>query len=257
MKLIDSHCHLNFPPLVQNINEVISEAQQVGVHGFIIPGVTDSQWQDILHITAEHPGCRSAAGLHPLFTKDHRDQDLLHLEQLCQKKLLIAIGEIGLDFYSGRGTQQEQLQLLLKQLHLASKYELPVILHVRKAHDEILATLRRLQFSQGGTVHAFNGSLQQAHQYIKLGFALGVGGAITFTRATKIRSMVKELPLDSIVLETDSPDMLIADKISGPNLPQYLPEVLQVLAGIKGISENELAETIWRTTLKAFRLHSL
>lgn len=254
MKLIDSHCHLNADPLAPQIDKVIADARAVGVHEFIVPGVMASQWKDVLLLGSLYSGVYCAAGLHPLFLQHHQRGDLNRLEQYCQQNLLVAVGEIGLDFYHGRQYEEMQQQLFEKQLAIAGKAQLPIILHVRKAHDQVLATLRRKKFAGGGTVHAFNGSLQQAQQYIGLGFAIGIGGAITYDRAKKLRALAAVLPEQSIVLETDSPDMVVAGKGKGPNLPKYLIEILHLLAKLRQTTSEQLGSATRNNTQRVFNL---
>lgn len=143
MKIIDSHCHLNISPLVEQIDTIISDANAVGLQEFIVPGIIASQWEELLLLSKDHMGIYCAVGLHPLFLEHHLTSDLDRLEQLCKENLLVAIGEIGLDFYNGKQQEQKQQQLFEEQLAIASKARLPIILHVRKAHDQVLATLRR------------------------------------------------------------------------------------------------------------------
>jgi len=255
MKIIDSHCHLNISPLVEQIDKIIIDANAVGVQEFIVPGIMASQWEELLLLGSLHKDVYCAAGLHPLFLTHHQKSDLIALEQLCQQNLLVAIGEIGLDFYNGKQQEQKQQQLFEEQLAIACKAKLPLILHVRKAHDQVLAALRRKKFRCGGTVHAFNGSRQQAEHYIYLGFAIGVGGAITYGRATKLRTMATWLPEESIVLETDSPDMLIADKGKGPNLPEYLIEILHVLSRLRQTTPERLGNATFHNTHRVFNIN--
>lgn len=252
MKIIDSHCHLNVSPLVEQIDQVIVGANVVGIREFIVPGIMASQWDAILRLGKKFMEIHCACGLHPLFLEHHQKNDLLILKQLCQQNLLVALGEIGLDFYNGKKQESEQQRLFEDQLDIAGKWRLPVILHVRKAHDQVLATLRRKKFTCGGTVHAFNGSFQQAKHYINLGFAIGIGGAITYERATKIRTMVSQLPEESIILETDSPDMLIAGKEKGPNLPEYLIEILYVLSKLRNTTPEQLGKATLQNTHRIF-----
>lgn len=255
MKLIDSHCHLNIAPLAANIDAVISGAHSVGVKEFIIPGIVASQWDELLLLGSQHEGVYCAAGLHPTFLEHHNKGDLGTLEQLCQQNRLVAIGEIGLDFYTDKQQERQQQQLFDQQLAIASKTKLPIILHVRKAHDQVLSTLRRQKFKQGGTVHAFNGSRQQAEQYIGLGFVIGIGGAITYARATKLRAMVIQLPEESIVLETDSPDMIIAGEENAPNLPEYLTEILHVLSKLRQTTPEQLGNATLLNTHRVFNIN--
>jgi len=254
MKCIDSHCHLNISPLVEKIDQVIADASAVGVQEFIVPGIMASQWDGLLRHGRKHIGIYCACGLHPLFLEYHQNNDLLALKQLCQQNLLLAIGEIGLDFYNGRQQEKIQQQLFEDQLDIANTARLPVILHVRKAHDQVLATLRRKKFTYGGSVHAFNGSLQQAEHYIGLGFAIGIGGVITYERATKIRTVATQLPEESIILETDSPDMLVAGKEKGPNLPEYLIEILHVLSKMRKTTPEQLGKATLQNTHRVFNI---
>ena len=254
MKIIDSHCHLNISPLAEQIDKIITEANALGVQEFIVPGIIASQWEELLVLGRKHLGIYCAAGLHPLFLEHHQKSDLITLEQLCQQNLLVAIGEIGLDFYNGKQNEQKQQQLFEQQLGIARKAGLPIILHVRKAHDQVLAILRRKKFTCGGAVHAFNGSRQQAEHYIGLGFAIGIGGAITYERATKLRATATRLPEESIVLETDSPDMLIAGKVKGPNLPEYLIEILHVLSQLRQTTPEQLGRATLVNTHRVFNI---
>ncbi|TKB11602.1 TatD family hydrolase [Desulforhopalus sp. IMCC35007] len=255
MQLIDSHCHLDFWQEKAQIDKVIDEAGEVGVEGFIIPGVVASGWNEQIEICRQNHKVHCAAGMHPLYLSQHRPGDLKRLEELCNKDLLVAIGEIGLDFYHSTEHQKKQQELFEEQLAVASKNNLPVILHVRKAHDQILATLRRTHFKPGGTVHAFTGSLQQAEQYIGLGFVLGIGGAITHERAKKLRSTVTKLPETSLILETDAPDMVLAGRKGEVNQPKYLPEILAELASLRMQDPEQLGKTTRQTTIDIFHLN--
>ena len=165
----------------------------------------------------------------------------------------MAIGEIGLDFYVEGLDHERQQQLFESQLAVASAAGLPVILHVRKAHDQVLATLRRIPV-RGGICHAFNGSLQQASHYSELGFRLGFGGMLTFERSTRLRALAKALPLDSIVLETDAPDMTVFQHHGERNSPEYLPYCLAALAEVRDEAPEELARVITANTREVLLL---
>lgn len=254
MRIIDSHCHLDISPLIVQVDNIIAAANAVGVQEFVVPGIIASQWDELLLLGTLHKGVHCAAGLHPLFLDHHHKGDLVTLEQLCQQNLLVAIGEIGLDFYNGKQQEKKQQQLFEQQVEIAEATRLPIILHVRKAHDQVLATLRRKQFTHGGAVHAFNGSIQQAEHYIRLGFAIGIGGAITYKRATKLRTMATLLPEESIIIETDSPDMPIAGKKNGPNLPEYLIEILHVLSQLRQTSPEQLGNATLVNTHRVFNI---
>ncbi len=199
-------------------------------------------------------GVFGAPGLHPLYLSHHQPHHLEELEELIKSGRAVAIGEIGLDYYVESVDRAAQQQLFEHQLQIAAAAQLPVLLHVRKAHDQVLATLRRKKFAHGGIVHAFNGSYQQACCYIKLGFAIGVCGTITYDRARRIRKVASELPKESLVLETDAPDIPPASHRGESNYPEYLPEILDALAAIRG----ELREvTAHSTSTNAKRILGL
>jgi len=249
-EIIDSHCHLDFPEFDPDRNEVIRRARAAGVIGFVLPGTTREGWKRVLEIAAGEADLYPALGLHPWFMDRHAPQDLETLATLCRQERPVAIGEIGLDFQLPSFDANAQTALFEAQLRLAADLELPVILHVRKAHDAVLKLLRRTRVP-GGICHAFNGSLQQAGDYLKLGFLFGFGGMLTYENAHRLHRLARELPLDRIVLETDAPNMSGARHRGQRNSPEYLPEVLEVLAQIRGQDESSIAR---KTTENLHRL---
>ena len=255
MKLVDTHCHLDFPAFDEDRAEVLNACRQQGIEKIIIPTVARSNWLSVLELCRQDAGLFPALGLHPAFTKQHQDSDLLELEKLLftQREQLVAVGEIGLDFYIQEPDKEKQSALFEAQLQLARQADLPVILHVRKAHDQVLGFLQGACV-KGGTAHAFNGSLQQAKKYIDLGFKLGFGGTLTYENANKIQALAKQLPLESIVLETDAPDMVVASHKGHRNSPEYLPEILQALSRLRSETVQQLAA---QTTANAHAVFSL
>ncbi len=180
--------------------------------------------------------------MHPVYVDQHAENDLIELENRLQTENPVAVGEIGLDFFLDLDRDRQQ-SLFGAQLKLAQTTSLPVILHVRKAHDAVLSTLSRIPVI-GGICHAFNGSMEQAHRYIDMGFKLGFGGMLTYERSHKLHRLAKQLPLEAIVLETDAPDMTGASHHGQRNSPEYLPECLVALAEIR----NEKTATIAKQT---------
>ena len=249
MQLVDTHCHLDFPAFDEDRVGVISACKQQGIEQIIIPAVTRSNWANVLELCAQEKGLYPALGLHPVFTEEHQDGDLEELEALLarHREQVVAVGEIGLDFFIDTPDREKQSALFEAQLQLARQADLPVIVHVRKAHDQVLGFLQRAGV-RGGTAHAFNGSLQQAKKYIDLGFKLGFGGTLTYAKASKIQALARQLPLESIVLETDAPDMVVASHRGQRNSPLYLVEILQALAAVRSESAQQLAE---QTTMNA------
>lgn len=240
MQLIDSHCHLNFTEFDHDRAQVIEQCSKLGITDMVIPGTTADSWPKLIDLCQQFPQLHPALGLHPMFMDKHNDNDLNELETCLNSYRPVAIGEIGLDFYLPDQDRQRQIALFHAQVKIARKHALPVILHVRKAHDEVLKILRSAQL-KGGVVHAFNGSEQQAMQYRDLGFLFGVGGALTYKRAQKLQRLFSQLPDDSIVLETDSPDMPLADQQGQRNTPENIPVILQKLAELRQQPVEQLA----------------
>ncbi|MBK1695448.1 DNAase [Chromatium weissei] len=242
MHLIDTHCHLHVAAFDADRLAVMQRSATAGVTDIVVPAIHAAGWAKLLALCAniQRPTLHSALGLHPLFLSQHQTVDLAALAQAVRQQPPIAIGEIGLDFFNPNCDFSRQQELFVAQLAIAQDADLPVLLHVRRAHDAVLLTLR--QFPQiTGIVHAFNGSSQQAAQYLARGFKLGFGGMLTFARATKLRRLAAELPLDAIVLETDAPDMTGAAHRGERNSPEYLPEVLATLAALRHTDAATLA----------------
>lgn len=240
MELIDSHCHIDVADFDADRREVLQKCRELGVTRMVVPAVLAATWDSLLQLCTQEPGLYPALGLHPVFLDQHQDQDLSHLERYVAQQHPVAIGEIGLDFYIAELDRQRQQHLFDAQLEIARTADLPVILHVRKAHDQVLHSLRRIRV-RGGICHAFNGSLQQAHQYLELGFKLGFGGMLTFERSHKLHQLARELPLEALVLETDAPDMTVASHRGERNSPEYLPECLTALATLRDENPAQVA----------------
>jgi len=241
MKLIDTHSHIDLNVFADDFNEVLTNARKAGVVAQVLPGVYRSGWKRILSLCALEKDLYPAIGLHPMYLKHHAPGDLRELQKHALSGRLVAIGEIGLDYFVKDVDKSAQQELFENQLEIAAEGGLPVLLHVRKAHDQVQKTLRRLHFSNGGIVHAFNGSLQQAEHYLKLGFLVSICGTISYDRATKIRAVAAHLPLQSLVLETDSPDIPPVAFHGQRNSPEYLPEILLALANLRKESVEEIA----------------
>lgn len=258
MNLIDSHCHLDFPELAVGLEQELNACADTGVNQIVIPGVTSADWQRVLTCTdLHHPVTRHAAlGLHPCFLNQHSlVADIDRLESLIRTRSdIIAVGECGLDLFLEDPQLELQQELFNAQLELAKQFDLPVILHVRRSVDLVLKSLRRHKVKAGGVAHAFSGSLHQAREFAKLGFLIGVGGAITYERAQRLRKVVVKLPLEQILLETDAPDMPLHGFQGELNRPSRVKLVAECLAQLRGISNEEVAE---QTTANAKQLFAL
>jgi TatD DNase family protein len=253
MEIIDTHCHLDFEVFDADREQVLQDAHDVGLIGIVVPGTHEQGWQNLLSVCAAHDALYPAIGLHPMFLEQHKESDLGLLEQTIEQTRPIAIGEIGLDARDSELDMDKQLFYFKQQLCVAQKKELPVILHILKSHDQALKILRNNPVC-GGTVHAFNGSLQQAEQYIELGFKLGFGGMLTYERSSKLRKLATELPLGSIVLETDAPDMTVFQHQYQRNSPVYLPYCLQALAEVRNEAADVIAAQTTENAISVFKL---
>lgn len=243
MDLFDSHCHLDVEAFGPDRAQVLARTRDAGVRHLLVPAIRRDGWGPLWQLCAVDAHLYPAIGLHPMMLDDHADTDIGALDEFVGARRPVAIGEIGLD-YAVKSLDRERQQALLEaQLEIASRYRLPVVLHVRKAHEPMLKTLKEYDLV-GGTCHAFNGSEQQAARYQEMGFCFGFGGMLTYPNARHLRELARNLPLDRIVLETDAPDMSGAAHRYQRNSPEYLPEVAGVLAGLR----NESVETIARVT---------
>lgn len=253
MRLIDTHCHIDAPEFDPDRNEVVEMARKVGVERIVVPAVSEQRWPGLLEICRQHDGLHPALGLHPVFLDQHRRSGLDALEQALAKPGITAVGEIGLDYYLKDLDRTFQHELLDVQLSLAVRAGLPVILHCRKAYDDLIRLLKRHK-PAGGTSHAFNGSIQQAHKLIDLGFRLGFGGMLTYERSTKLRNLALRLPLEAVVLETDAPDLTVSQHRGERNSPEYLPLVLTALADVKKKPVDEIAPQLYQNSRDVFSL---
>ena len=251
---IDTHCHLDAPEFDADRSAVVARARAAGVTQLVIPAVAAAHFQGARALAHEH-GLAYALGLHPLWLAGAGDADLDRLAQAlkahrCDPRL-VAVGEIGLDHFVPGLDLAQQERFYTAQLRLARDAALPVILHVRRSADALLKALRRIEVP-GGIAHAFNGSRQQAEQFIAMGFRLGFGGAMTFDRALQIRALATTLPAEALVLETDAPDIpphwlyrtaeaRAASPGQGRNEPAELPRIAAVLAQLRGLSMTDLA----------------
>ncbi len=209
-------------------------------------------WPRVTELCSGHKRFYCALGLHPCFLSDHHSNDLGTLRNLAESGSCAAVGEIGLDYWDGHENADMQQYFFEAQLAVAKDFRLPVLLHVRKAHDQVLKALRSYQLDRAGIVHAFSGSHQQAEQYIQLGFKLGIGGSITYSRAQRLRKLVSTLPLSSMVLETDAPDMPLCGRQGQLNRPDYLPFIFAALASLRKEQEGELKQQLWSNSVGVF-----
>ncbi|MDO5058063.1 MAG: TatD family hydrolase [Lautropia sp.] len=242
--LIDTHCHLDAPEFEDDRDAVIEAAVAQKVQAIVIPAVARHNWAAVQALAESRPGLYFALGIHPLYVDEAADEDLKALRQQVESirshPAFVGIGEIGLDFFVPGLDLTRQQHVFEQQLKLARDLELPVILHTRRAVDAVSKQLRRWR-PPGGIAHAFNGSPQQAGQLIDLGMALGFGGAMTFSRARNIRRLASSLPAESLVLETDAPDIAPAWVHPGRNQPSETARIAIELAELRDLPPETLS----------------
>ena len=248
MLWIDTHCHLDAHEFGSESLQVAARAQQHGVGMIVVPSVERANFAIVRDLAATSPNASYALGIHPIYVPQATEDDLIALRDAVALAMndprFVAIGEIGLDFFLPMlcepAMRVKQEHFLREQLKIARDFDLPVLAHVRRSQDIVLKHARQIR-PNGGIAHAFNGSFQQAQGYIALGFKLGFGGAMTFTRALQIRRMATDLPLDAIVLETDAPDISPSWIHPGRNSPEELPRIGAVLAELRGLDIAQVA----------------
>ena len=230
--MIDSHIHLDFAAFDADRAALLQQARAAGMTGFVVPATTRTSWQKIAALSENTTDIYPAYGIHPYFSPAHSLDDIDVLGQHLQTHCAVALGEIGLDYFLEGLDRDHQMTLFDAQLALAGKFQLPVILHARKAVDAVIGRLKHYGLSRG-IVHSFNGSYVQATRLIDMGFKLGFGGALTYPRATRLKALVKQLPLDALCIETDAPDQPVLSLQGQRNLPVALLEVAHCIADIK------------------------
>ena len=236
MAWVDSHCHLDFPEF-NDLDNMLQQLKAKGCERILLPGTEAEFFARQQAVQArDKTFIWCAYGLHPYFLSEHAEAHLQILDTTLNQQPCKAVGEIGLDFMLPADTHDKQTALFAQQVSMAKAHKLPLVLHCRKAHDQLASYLKRQQFSHGGFVHGFSGSMQQAKRYLDLGFVLGLGGALTYDRAKALKNLVKNLPSTAYVLETDSPDMRPAFARDQPNTPLNVPKIAEHIAQIRGQS---------------------
>jgi TatD DNase family protein len=244
--MVDSHCHFDFTEFDTDRDSLWQQCQQSGIGGLIVPGVSPDQWSKAQQLSENLKGIYFAVGLHPWWL-EKTNIDKIFFERLStylDDPRCVALGECGLDSVIDTSMPQ-QLEVFEQQIALACDVRKPLIIHARKTHSETLSLLKRYLPQQGGVIHGFSGSLEIAQAYWNLGFYLGVGGTISYERANKTREAIKQMPLESLLLETDAPDMPLQGRQGERNSPAYLQDIAQTLADLKKLP---VADIVRQTT---------
>ena len=253
MELFDSHSHLDVAEFDADRGNVLARARGAGVTQQVVPAIGVAGFAKLRDLCNSEAGLHPAYGLHPMFLADHRPEHLGELATWIRRERPVAVGECGLDFYVDGLDAGEQRTYFRGQLELAREFDLPVVLHARRAVDEVIATLRSVG-SLRGVVHSFSGSVEQAQQLWRMGFCIGLGGPVTYPRARRLRELVATMPLEFLLLETDSPDQPLHGHQGARNEPSRLVEVCECVGQLRGVDAAVIARA---TTDNAKRLFLL
>lgn len=251
--IFDSHSHLDVPEFDVDRDQVIARAEAAGVREQLVPAIDHAGWPKLKSVCAVRPGLYPAYGLHPMFLDRHRPEHLDALTEWIEREKPAAVGECGLDFFVEGLDAQAQRNYFRRQLEIARDFSLPVVVHARRAVEEVTSTIRSVGGLRG-VVHSYPGSDEQARQLFDLGFMLGIGGPITYERAKRLRRIVSGMPLEFLLLETDSPDQPDASHRGQRNEPAQIVGVLQMVAELRDMEPDAVADA---TTRNAHRLFGL
>lgn len=251
--LIDSHCHLDAPEFAADRAAVLVRARAAGVVAQIIPAVTAESFEALAQLTASETDLHAAYGLHPMYLSEHRPEHLGQVRERLAGGTAVAVGECGLDYFVEGLDPKQQRMYFRAQVELAREFDLPLVLHARRSVDEVIATVRRIG-KVGGVVHSYSGSEEQARQLWKLGFSLGIGGPVTFERAQRLRRIVASMPIEFLLLETDAPDQPDQWHRGQRNEPANLAVIAETIAGLRGVSVEEIARATSDNARRVFRL---
>ena len=253
--LVDTHSHLDAPEFDPDREAVIKRARAAGVTRQVLPAVEAASWPKLRAICRTNPGLFPAYGLHPMYLPAHRPAHLVELRDWIERERPVAVGECGLDFFVEGLDPREQATYFEQQLRLARDFDLPVIVHARRAVDQVIASIRRFGPLRG-VVHSFPGSREQADRLYALGFLVSLGGPVTYERANRLRTLVAGLPIEMLMLETDSPDQPDAGIRGQRNEPARMTAILDVVARLRGEIPEEVAAATSRNAERLFRLPS-
>jgi TatD DNase family protein len=252
-ELIDSHSHFDVAEFDADRAAALERARAAGVTRQIIPAIEAAGFERVRALCAREIGLYPAYGLHPIYLAAHRPEHLHDLAHWLEREHPVAVGECGLDFFVPDLDAEQQRLYFQRQLELAREFDLPLILHARRAVDEVTAAIRRVG-NLRGVVHSFSGSAEQAQQLWKLGFCIGLGGPLTYPRARRLRKIVVRMPIEFLLLETDSPDQPLHGHQGARNEPALLSEVCACVAALRGAEVEEIAQATVRNCTRLFGL---
>lgn len=246
--LIDSHAHI-YSEYYDDIKSILVDTKEQGIYYIISSGVDMESNKELLNLSSKYNELYITLGIHPENSNQYIESDITFIENNLQNDKVIAIGEIGLDYHYEGYDQNQQIELFEKQLSMAEKYNIPVVIHSREATLDTISILKK--YNVKGVIHSFSGSLETAKEYIKMGFVLAINGVVTF-KSAKIKDVIKDLGIEYFVLETDSP-YLTPEPLRGlQNKPGNVKYIAKFLADYLGLTENEVAKVTSNNVCKIF-----
>jgi TatD DNase family protein len=252
---VDTHCHLDMAAYKTDLDDIISRAQNVGVSRIVTIGIDLRSSEKAVELASQYNCVYATVGVHPHDAKDFTAETEEKLKHLALQKKVVAYGEIGLDFVKEYSPKETQLDVFKRQVAIAKKLHLPLIIHDREAHDQIYQILKdNSPFPEGGIIHCFSSDASDARRFMELGFLISIPGVVTFNKAELLQNAVREIPIESLLIETDGPFLAPVPKRGKRNEPSYVLYTAAKLAEIKGISLDEL---VIQTTLNANKLFSI
>lgn len=254
--MIDSHCHINDRAFVGKEKEYVEDSKKEGVDTFLVVGCDLKTSKEAVRITKEFEGCYAAIGIHPSDSKHAGKNDLEEIEKLVSNNRVVAIGEIGLDFYWDKeeNIKQDQREYFIKQIDLANKYNLPISIHCRDAYEECLNILKTHPVKKGGAMHCYSGSKEMMVNFLRLGFYIGIGGTVTFKNAVKVKEVAATVPSDRYLLETDSPYLAPTPHRGEQNHSKYIPLIAKQIAELRNVSVNQVEKETNENFKRLFNL---
>jgi len=253
LQLVDTHCHLDVPEFDADRDAVVARARAAGVTRQIVPAIEASTWPALREACAKDAGLFPAYGLHPLLLASHREEHLRQLREWIERERPVAIGECGLDYWVEDLDRDLQSTYFDAQLRIARDFDLPVVVHARRAVDAVIAAIRRVGRLRG-VIHSYPGSEQQAAQLADLGFLVGIGGPVTYERANRVRRVAASVPIETLLLETDAPDQPNSDRRGERNEPACMTRVLEVIAELRNEDPAAIAAATTRNAERLFAL---
>ncbi len=253
--IVDTHAHLDFENYNDNLNQIIERAKENDVKKIIIPGVRADLWKNVLKIANEHENIYAMLGVHPSDVSSWDDSILNKMEDfLKNEKKIVGIGEIGLDYFYSKDDKEQQIDIFKKQIEIAKKYKKTIVIHDRDAHGDTFDIIKTTKAYETCNIvfHCFSGSLEFANECIKLGAYIAIGGVVTFKNAKNVKHVAQNIPLNRLLLETDSPYLTPTPYRGEENEPGYTKFVAEEIANLRNISYDEIAQATTDNVKKVF-----